>query len=69
LTGSTTSRLELGVAEPELLAQQLVTLADGAASRAMVLNDAGYGRFARAAAATLIAHAEEESTGRGTCRA
>lgn len=45
---------ELGASEPELLAEQLVTLADGAASRALVLNDASYGRHARAAAATLI---------------
>jgi AcrR family transcriptional regulator len=53
---------EMGVAEPELLAQQLVTLADGAASRAMVLDDADYGRYARQAAATLIEHAEKKST-------
>jgi AcrR family transcriptional regulator len=53
---------ELGAAEPELLAQQLVTLADGAASRAMVLDDASYGRHARAAAATLIKHAERKPT-------
>ena len=52
----------MGVADPELLAQQLVTLADGAASRAMVLDDAGYGRYAREAAATLIEHAEKKPT-------
>ncbi|WP_027935758.1 TetR/AcrR family transcriptional regulator [Amycolatopsis sp. ATCC 39116] len=54
--------IELGVAEPELLAEQLVTLADGAAIRAMTLNDAGSGRHARAAAATLIDHAERNPT-------
>jgi hypothetical protein len=37
------------------------TLSDGAASRAMVLDDADYGRHARQAAATLMAHAEKES--------
>jgi AcrR family transcriptional regulator len=54
---------ELGVAEPALLAEQLVTLADGAASRAMVLDDADYGHHARAAAAILIEHAEKEAIG------
>ncbi|MER6917441.1 helix-turn-helix domain-containing protein [Streptomyces sp. NPDC000594] len=48
---------ELGCHEPAALAEQLVTLADGAASRAMVLGEADYGRHARAAAKTLIAHA------------
>ena len=48
---------ELGIDEPELLAEQLVTLADGVASRAMVLNDADYGRHARVAAETLLNHA------------
>ncbi|WP_274911454.1 TetR/AcrR family transcriptional regulator [Streptomyces sp. WZ-12] len=48
---------ELGCEEPDALAEQLVTLADGAASRAMVLNEADYGRHARAAAKTLLAHA------------
>ncbi|MBF6048501.1 TetR family transcriptional regulator [Streptomyces sp. NRRL B-1677] len=48
---------ELGCARPAALAEQLVTLADGAASRAMVLNEADYGRHARAAAETLLAHA------------
>ncbi|MFF2810281.1 TetR/AcrR family transcriptional regulator [Streptomyces sp. NPDC058000] len=48
---------ELGCAEPDALAEQLVTLADGAASRAMVLNQADYGRHARAAAQTLLEHA------------
>ncbi|WP_432928224.1 hypothetical protein ACQPZZ_01545 [Microbispora sp. CA-135349] len=43
--------------EPELLAEQLVILADGAVSRAMVLNDPDYGRHARAAAETLLDHA------------
>ncbi|MFC7817353.1 MULTISPECIES: TetR/AcrR family transcriptional regulator [unclassified Streptomyces] len=45
---------ELGCREPAVLAEQLVTLADGAASRAMVLDDAGYGRHARAAAEILL---------------
>ncbi|MEU0390990.1 TetR/AcrR family transcriptional regulator [Streptomyces chartreusis] len=48
---------ELGCHEPAALAEQLVTLADGAASRAMVLGEADYGRHARAAAETLLAHA------------
>ncbi|MFD2420358.1 hypothetical protein [Amycolatopsis pigmentata] len=48
---------ELGVQEPESLAEQLVTLADGAASRAMVLNDPDYGHHARTAAETLLDHA------------
>ncbi|BET45375.1 MULTISPECIES: TetR/AcrR family transcriptional regulator [Streptomyces] len=48
---------ELGCERPAALAEQLVTLADGAASRAMVLGDADYGRHARAAAETLLAHA------------
>ncbi|GGZ27235.1 TetR/AcrR family transcriptional regulator [Streptomyces poonensis] len=48
---------ELGCREPAALAEQLVTLADGAASRAMVLDEADYGRHARAAAETLLAHA------------
>ncbi|MFF9520904.1 TetR/AcrR family transcriptional regulator [Streptomyces achromogenes] len=48
---------ELGCREPAALAEQLVTLADGAASRAMVLGEADYGRHARAAAETLLAHA------------
>jgi AcrR family transcriptional regulator len=47
---------ELGCREPAALAEQLVTLADGAASRAMVLGDPDYGRHARAAAETLLAH-------------
>ncbi|WP_182905089.1 TetR/AcrR family transcriptional regulator [Microbispora sp. H13382] len=48
---------EMDIDEPELLAEQLVTLADGAVSRAMVLNDPDYGRHARAAAETLLDHA------------
>ncbi|MGV9279317.1 MULTISPECIES: TetR/AcrR family transcriptional regulator [unclassified Streptomyces] len=48
---------ELGCREPAVLAEQLVTLADGAASRAMVLDDADYGRHARAAAAILLDNA------------
>jgi hypothetical protein len=38
---------ELGIDSPQLLAEQLVTLADGAVSRAMVLDDPDYGRHAR----------------------
>ncbi|WP_086560293.1 TetR/AcrR family transcriptional regulator [Streptomyces africanus] len=45
---------ELGAAEPATLAEQLVTLADGAASRAMVLDQPDYGRHARAAAEILL---------------
>ncbi|MFK4064533.1 TetR/AcrR family transcriptional regulator [Streptomyces sp. NPDC029674] len=48
---------ELGCREPAALAEQLVTLADGAASRAMVLGDADYGRHARAAAEVLLDNA------------
>ncbi|MEV0279091.1 TetR family transcriptional regulator [Streptomyces sp. NPDC050610] len=48
---------ELGCREPAALAEQLVTLADGAASRAMVLDEADYGRHARKAAEILLAHA------------
>ncbi|MGW7270633.1 TetR/AcrR family transcriptional regulator [Streptomyces sp. NPDC054864] len=45
---------ELGCREPRSLAEQLATLADGAASRAMVLDDADYGRHAWAAAEILL---------------
>lgn len=48
---------ELGCREPTVLAEQLVTLADGAASRAMVLDEADYGRHARAAAEILLDNA------------
>lgn len=50
----TTLVTELGCHEPAALAEQLVTLADGAASRAMVLDEPNYGRHARAAAETLL---------------
>ncbi|WP_406015616.1 TetR/AcrR family transcriptional regulator [Streptomyces sp. NBC_00984] len=53
---------ELGCREPAVLAEQLVTLADGAASRAMVLGEADYGRHARTAAKTLLAHALPSTT-------
>ncbi|WP_447037219.1 TetR/AcrR family transcriptional regulator [Streptomyces sp. DSM 118878] len=55
---------ELGCGEPTALAEQLVTLADGAASRAMVLNQADYGRHARAAAKTLLEQALTPPSGR-----
>ncbi|MET9297257.1 TetR family transcriptional regulator [Streptomyces sp. NPDC003077] len=48
---------ELGCHAPAALAEQLVTLADGAASRAMVLGEADYGRHARAAAKVLLERA------------
>ncbi|CAL9663308.1 hypothetical protein SUDANB145_07084 [Streptomyces sp. enrichment culture] len=48
---------ELGCREPAALAEQLVTLADGAASRAMVLGDSDYGRHARTAAEILLDNA------------
>ncbi|MFI1753437.1 TetR/AcrR family transcriptional regulator [Streptomyces sp. NPDC020571] len=48
---------ELGCREPSVLAEQLVTLADGAASRAMVLGDPDYGRHARTAAEILLDNA------------
>lgn len=54
---------ELGIAEPEPLAEQLVILADGAVSRAMVLNDPDYGRHARAAAEVLLDHAPRRPHG------
>nr|WP_232328113.1 TetR family transcriptional regulator [Kibdelosporangium sp. MJ126-NF4]CEL17355.1 Transcriptional regulator, TetR family [Kibdelosporangium sp. MJ126-NF4]CTQ91418.1 Transcriptional regulator, TetR family [Kibdelosporangium sp. MJ126-NF4] len=44
----------LGVAEPHVLGEQLAVLADGTASRSMVLNDTNCGRYARAAAEALI---------------
>ncbi|KUF18639.1 TetR/AcrR family transcriptional regulator [Streptomyces silvensis] len=53
---------ELGCAEPGPLAEQLVTLADGAASRAMVLNEPDYGRHARVAAEFLLERALAEAT-------
>ncbi|GAA1937958.1 TetR family transcriptional regulator [Streptomyces durmitorensis] len=52
----------LGCREPAALAEQLVTLADGAASRAMVLDEADYGRHARAAAEILLEHALPEAS-------
>ncbi|MEU3698082.1 TetR family transcriptional regulator [Streptomyces griseoviridis] len=48
---------ELGCREPLALAEQLATLVDGAAGRAMVLDDPDYGRHARAAADILLDHA------------
>ncbi|MEW9521326.1 TetR/AcrR family transcriptional regulator [Streptomyces tubercidicus] len=48
---------ELGCRDPVALAEQLATLADGAASRAMVLGEADYGRHARAAAEVLLEQA------------
>ncbi|MDP9843753.1 TetR/AcrR family transcriptional regulator [Streptosporangium lutulentum] len=60
---------ELGCRDPAVLAEQLVTLADGAASRAMVLGEAGYGRHARAAAEILLAHSlAERADGGGEAR-
>ncbi|MGB8944046.1 MAG: TetR family transcriptional regulator [Streptomyces sp.] len=56
---------ELGCREPLPLAEQLATLADGAASRAMVLDEADYGRHARAAAEVLLDQALREKTGKG----
>lgn len=53
---------ELGCREPATLAEQLVTLADGAASRAMVLGESNYGRHARTAAQTLLEHALPTTT-------
>ncbi|ACU38318.1 helix-turn-helix transcriptional regulator [Actinosynnema pretiosum subsp. pretiosum] len=57
---------ELGIAEPEALAEQLVTLSDGVASRAMVLNDPDYGRHARAAAEVLLDHAPRLAVSAGS---
>ncbi|MFJ4651824.1 TetR/AcrR family transcriptional regulator [Nocardia sp. NPDC088792] len=44
----------LGVADPRTLGEQLALLADGAASRSMVLDDTGCCDHARAAARTLL---------------
>ncbi|MCO5995495.1 TetR/AcrR family transcriptional regulator [Actinoallomurus rhizosphaericola] len=55
---------KLGCREPDALAEQLATLADGAASRAMVLDEADYGRHARAAAQVLLDHALPNTDGR-----
>jgi AcrR family transcriptional regulator len=44
----------LGAAHPDVLGEQLAILSDGAASRAMVLNDPACGDHARAAAAALL---------------
>lgn len=55
---------ELGITDPGPLAEQLVTLADGAASRAAVLDEPDYGRHARAAAETLLDLAATASAGR-----
>ncbi|MFC7740021.1 TetR family transcriptional regulator C-terminal domain-containing protein [Nocardiopsis composta] len=51
---------DLGHRDPEALAEQLVTLADGAASRAMVLNRPDYGRHGRAAAQALLDRARQD---------
>ncbi|WP_374227406.1 hypothetical protein [Streptomyces sp. AC512_CC834] len=48
---------EPGCREPAVRAEQLVTLADGAASRAMVLGESNYGRYARTAAEILLKNA------------
>lgn len=45
---------ELGVDDPDKLAEQLAILADGVAGRAMVFNDPGRGDYAREAAKTLL---------------
>lgn len=45
---------ELGAAQPDILGEQLAILADGAASRAMVLNDPTCGHHARTAAKALL---------------
>ncbi|AFU00485.1 TetR/AcrR family transcriptional regulator [Nocardia brasiliensis] len=44
----------LGVTDPRTLGEQLALLADGAASRSMVLNDTGCYDYARAAARALL---------------
>lgn len=53
---------ELGCRQPLVLAEQLATLADGAASRAMVLDEADYGRHAWAAAEVLLDQALPRSS-------
>lgn len=45
---------QLGAAHPEVLGEQLAILADGVASRSMVLNDPACGDHARAAAEALL---------------
>jgi AcrR family transcriptional regulator len=52
---------DLGCREPDALAEQLAILADGAASRAMVLDAPDYGRHARAAAEVLLAQALQDT--------
>ncbi|MFD7223449.1 TetR/AcrR family transcriptional regulator [Streptomyces sp. NPDC059892] len=59
------SLTELDCREPVALAEQLAILADGAASRAMVLCDADYGRHARAAAEVLLGQALPGTDRRG----
>lgn len=57
----------LGVPDPRTLGEQLALLADGAASRSMVLNDTGCSEYARAAARALLDAAipvENESSSR-----
>ncbi|MFJ9892842.1 TetR family transcriptional regulator [Streptomyces sp. NPDC091280] len=54
---------ELGCREPLAFAEQMATLADGAASRAKVFGEANYGRHARAAAEVLLEHALPDSDG------
>ncbi|MGW4847683.1 TetR/AcrR family transcriptional regulator [Nocardia brasiliensis] len=53
----------LGAANPRTLGEQLALLADGAASRAMVLNDTGCGDYAREAARILLDAAIPAETG------
>ncbi|MFD9892695.1 TetR/AcrR family transcriptional regulator [Amycolatopsis sp. NPDC059027] len=55
----------LGVAEPRTLGEQLAVLVDGAASRAMVLNDASCGDPARTAAEALLDAALSASRDQG----
>jgi AcrR family transcriptional regulator len=45
---------EMGARDPDVLAEQLAILADGAASRAMVFDDAGRGDLGRRAAEALL---------------
>lgn len=53
----------LRVADPDALAEHLVALADGASSRAMVLDDRRYGLRVRAAAEALIDLAPRRTSG------
>ncbi|WP_433193059.1 TetR/AcrR family transcriptional regulator [Nocardia sp. CA-107356] len=63
LTRLTELLATLGVTDPRTLGEQLALLADGAASRSMVLNDTGCYDYAHAAARALLDAALPTETG------